>query len=612
MMGNNKQKNRWNLRGYSNDKNKKPHYFGLFILLVITIFPIGLFDDTMQNNSSFSVYSQSLDISDANPHSQYSPAIKNPLEEGDVLVFSLVQNLSGVPFEGKLKYVVTDIITTLGIQYIKVDIYNQTKGSLSEDWNISKQEIIIGQLNLNQITITDNIWVQNKYFGFEYHQSENPEITAVEIFKSYVLARFDVVVEESTQFLKDFFQPELNMTISNITHSGNIIYQYYYGILSKKIINISNLGGTDQIITRQYLLLNESTIASENYNAWGNPTQNIPVTANNQIINTDYLIYDIANITTESEYNETVKFTITSIDPDESNRDTIITTTREEWDLDTSDWKFKRSELLFVDHSSPFHLARYKSNFLLQPSTMSINTEDTMEELEATKYWIEYYKLWDSFSYSIGANSFSFTLNKSDEMIQVNANYGPQMVLLDYNLIHTVDSTIIEQVTYSLQVFQSKIKKWLDTPPAAPTLDLDSLGSTYNTNINLSWNKPFFTQYFTFYYYMIPGTDSQTSASVKVNMLYPLLEEITVQSLTLNFEQNQTLFFAVKAFNPANVASTFSNMVKVFIQVETNTSISTWWIIIPIVLAGIGISLFLIKKLKKKEKSELTDFQDFS
>ncbi|MHA1584993.1 MAG: hypothetical protein ACTSXK_00715 [Promethearchaeota archaeon] len=547
--------------------------------------------------------------------STYSPNVKSPVAVGDELIYSISQNISGYFWNGQEKWKITKIANELGVVNIYASLYR--RDSIAESWgNELFTNEIIGALNLNHVTLRGNISIQQKFFSFEFKGFDD-STNAKTIQEEYVQDKFGVNITNSNLYWDDYFEPVLNLTVSNTTHVGLTSFKYSDGILSDKFIDIHNI--TNDPLNHSYYLnyqldYSNSVLNAADYHHWGKSTENIPVQATDLITQSDYLIYSVKDGSVINPPSHDFKYTIDSIDPDLENRQTVITTTLERYNDETKIWDLNGSELLFIDHSAPFQLKKYQSNFLILPKTQTFSTDETIEEFSASKYWIESYGIWDSFNFTLNSHSYSFDLKSGTHEIQVSASYGFDMILMNYELHESDNGNTVHYIKYSLDYVNSRILDWLNTPPSAPNLVLDSQTSTINKSIYLHWNQPFYSESYKIYMYVRTGTNSSLSTPVATSF-YPFLDGLTQTSFSFEGIANKTYYFRVSSVNPGGKESVLSNAVVSYIlPEETKTHRSSLGFVLITIFAviGLGISGFMIYRVKKKKKSEEFNVADFS
>ncbi|WP_371804515.1 hypothetical protein [Candidatus Lokiarchaeum ossiferum] len=595
----------------SNSKNfPNKQYLNVIFLIYLIIFPIIAFSTSSPSENNYSTQILNADNGMKPRPNIYSPSAKSPVMVDDILIYDVIQSENGTLWEGKYKYTISAITNILGVLNIKANLF--IKNSTTTEWGSSvNSEMTIGELTLNNVKIGNPYIIQHQYFFFDF-QGENDLSSAKELIRQNISSESSMNVDSEIEEWLDYFNPHLSLEMSNLTHEGHFSYEFYRGILAcsnESIIQLSNSNKSED-----FFMLNqaESFIQKEQYNFWGATTQNIPLHADDQIINTDKLIYSYSDDVSSNPETILKQYTIISIDPDPQNRKTIVTTTIEDYDEENSIWESKGSGLITVDHSNPFKLASYQTNFLILPSTLRFNINDTVEELEATKYWLEEYNIWDSFDYIINAQDYSFHLKSGSREINVAATYGFDNILMNYELTEYTSSVKTKFISYELKYLESKIKDWLDTPPAAPTLRLLSSSLTTNISIRLSWTQPFFTVGSTVYMHRREGFNSSL-ASPATSSYIPVLEGLTNTELTFQGAVNYTYYFRVASVNPGGIESSLSNSVTVMISAQEDTNFPTWiiFLIVFIIIGGVA-TFFMIKKLKTTKKKEELDLSDFS
>lgn len=542
--------------------------------------------------------------------SAYSPSTKSPVSVDDFLIYDVIMPVNGTEWQGQYKYQIASITNIYGVIHIKANLF--IKNLSTSEWGETvSSDVPIGELTLNTVKIGSPFMIQHQYFFFDF-QGENDLNTAKELMLQDLSEKNSMSVDIEAEVFLNYFNPHLTVGMSNLTHEGQFTFEFYRGILSYSNESIKQLSNSN--ITESSFILNqaESFIQKEQYNYWGETTNNIPLYADDQIINTDKLIYSYSDDTSSNQETILKQYTVTSIDSDPQNRKTIITTTIEDYDDENKIWESKGSELIFVDHSNPFELANYQTDFIILPNTMRFNINDTVEELEATKYWLEEYSIWESFDYTLNAQEYSFHLQSNTREIIVSANYGFDNILMNYELEEYTSSTKTKYISYELKYLESRIKDWLDTPPAAPTLHLDSSSITTNVSIQLSWNQPFFTVASTVYMHRREGINTSLDTP-STSLYFPILEGLTNTKISFQGDTNYTYYFRVKSINPGGVESSLSNSVAIFIDAEEQTSFPIWVIFLIIfICAGCAATFFMVKKVKKTKKKEDLDLSDFT
>ena len=561
--------------------------------------------------SSSEMNISNLKLDEETPFASYSPSMKSPVFESDLLIYDVILTENGEVWEGKHKYEIKSIKNLEGILTIQADFYS--KNSTADDWGIPKNsDLTIGELSLNAVKIAPPYLVQHQYFFYEFKGSSDEE-TAKELLKTDFETRLNMSLDTEDQYRIDYFNPFLELKMSNATHNTNIGYEYYNGLMAQ--YNESTIEVASSNVTESYFELNhgESILQLENYNFWGDPLEYIPVYADVQIINTDRLIYSYSEDIGDAPEQILQQFTITSIDPDLQNRKTAIATTLEEFDDENAKWENAINEMIYVDHSSPFSLTNYQEDFLILPSNLRFNTENTIEELEATKYWLEEYHIWEEFDYEVQPQAYEIHLRSDSRNISVMASYGFDNILMSYELEEYTSSTRTKYINYELQYLDSKIKNWLDTPPASPSLSLRSSSITTNTSIQLSWTQPFFTTSTTLYMFRREGINSSLGHP-EITQYFPALEGLSTTEMTFQGVQNYTYYFRVASVNPAGVESVLSNSVTIYISIEEKGTFPVWIIFLIVFICGGGVAtFFMIRKMKKtKKKEDELDLSDFT
>ncbi|MHA1719681.1 MAG: hypothetical protein ACTSXK_09175, partial [Promethearchaeota archaeon] len=132
--------------------------------------------------------------------------------------------------------------------------------------------------------------------------------------------------------------------------------------------------------------------------------------------------------------------------------------------------------------------------------------------------------------------------------------------------------------------------------------------------IYLHWNQPFYSETYKIYMYVRTGTNSSLSTPVATSF-YPFLDGLTQTSFNFEGIANKTYYFRVSSVNPGGKESALSNAVVSYIlpeEIKTHGSSLGFVLVTIFAVIGIGISGFMIYRVKKKKKSEEFNVADFS
>ncbi len=538
-------------------------------------------------------------------YQEYSPAAKSIVSEGDSLIYLIQDYQNNTLTQYSQLYEIQTIQNVLGILQISANIYQ--KNSSESTWGSPQNSnIVVGALDLNHVSIGLDYILQHQYFSFEF-QGYDDDQTAQELQINQLKSDYLTTSMNSTVSWKDYFNPVLSCQFSNSTHYGAVQVEYLDGILSQYTVSYDALLGGENHTTSILLDIAASSIQKKAYSYYGDPNENIPLTASEEIINTDFLVYLHQDGNAIDVPAEMEKFTITSIDSGVNDRFTVITTSLETFDADVNDWDFQGSHLLFVDHSQGFSLRKFQEHYYVKPTTFEFKTTETLEELEASKYWMEIYDIWSTFTYEINKTSYTFTLSDEINEIHVHAEYTPNMVLALYELTYTTNGEITYYEHIELDLDESNVYTWNITPPASPEITRITSTTSENLTIEFSWNAPYYASSYSIYLVRRTGTNS-SKASPATEMYIPILERYSLTHLSFEGLANNSYYFMVTAINSYGAESEFSDPVDFYIlpASEGNSKHFSWgWFLFGLFLVGgVGFAVFYLKKIKKKEVVE--------